>query len=657
MNTPSDRKTLARYGLSVSFLLLMHTAALTMLTVFRVVQLIVLGHMRQTDDSALPALLRGVWFDNVVGCYILVLPLAVVLTAASLGSTAKPWRRFAAWFCGVPTVLAMAVAAANIPYFSYFFRPINSSIFGWFGYAGTTAGMLVGEWSYVLYILLFVVAVAVYTAAVVGIVRLTDRLIAKAAPPAGDWKSRTKAAVLTVLLTALCVFGIRGRMGYNPIKISQAYYCGDAFLNQLGVSPAYYLLTSVMDDMRPENEALRLMDQRQAVDAVRRWLKIDGPVDSAHVLRRVTAGRDSVLRCNVVIILMESMSADLVGALGGRQGLTPTLDSLCHSSLVFTRCYSSGIHTNHGITASLYSFPALMKRNLMKGTVTPHRKGLPTVLHDAGWHTMFFMTHEAQYDNMNAFLRTNGYDDIFAESDYPASERVNAFGVPDRYLFGYALNAIDRVAADGGKPFMATILTVSNHPPFIVPADLVSKQTDPEYQIVEYADRSIGEFLAAARRKPWFDNTLFVLLGDHGKLVAGDGTELPDSYNHIPLIISGPGVQAARNNALATQTDIMPTVLGLMGVGYTSDAFGTDLLIDSHDVVCYTADEQIVARDSTRRFVLKPATGQRFCYRVADDGRQTAAGSTETFADLEQAARAFIQTAWWVEQRRKESME
>lgn len=170
------------------------------------------------------------------------------------------------------------------------------------------------------------------------------------------------------------------------------------------------------------------------------------------------------------------------------------------------------------MTATLYSFPALMFRNLMKGTVTPRRKGIATVLKKFGYENMFFMTHEAQYDNMKAFFQTNGYDDIFSQENYPKSEVVNSFGVSDHFEMGYALNTINQKAKTG-KPFMATILTVSNHPPYIIPDFFKPKTKEKETQIVEYADWAIGDFLKKASREPWYKNTIFVIQADHGKLV------------------------------------------------------------------------------------------------------------------------------------------
>lgn len=153
------------------------------------------------------------------------------------------------------------------------------------------------------------------------------------------------SSLLTIALLTLCLFGIRGRRGYNPIKISEAYYCEDPFLNQLGINPAFNLLTSVLDDLRPENKELRLMHAAEAVAYTRQWLGITGRADSSNVLKRWVIN-DSVhkepqAKANVVVILMESMSGSLLHEFGQKLPLTPTLDTLYQHSLAFTNFYSA----------------------------------------------------------------------------------------------------------------------------------------------------------------------------------------------------------------------------------------------------------------------------------------------------------------------------
>lgn len=607
-------KNSSRFNLLVGYMLCVHLLGLAMLSLFRLAEFFFLNDKisQQGEGNPAEAFLRGGWFDNVVGCYIIVIPLIIGLSVATI---AKSWRwahKGSMIFISFFYILAFAVSASNIPYFAYFAKNINSSIFNWLSYAGTTTGMIVGEKSYWLYIALFLCVSIFYLWCMLKLFRYFDNKINNTKEDCRLLKPIVIRLLITFVLGGLCIFGIRGRVGYNPIKISEAYYCNNSFLNQLGISPSFNLLTSFLDDMRPENKELQLISYAEAISVARESLNIEGKTDSTHVLRRHIKPEVSKLsKPNIIIILMESMSGSFLHSLGQKGNITPVLDSLYHTSWAFTHFYSAGIHTNHGITASLYSFPALMKRNLMKGTVTPKREGLPTVLKANGYQNMFFMTHESQYDNMNAFLRTNGYDYVYAQEDYPIEERVNAFGVSDHFLFDYSLKTIEELNQKG-KPWMATLLTISNHPPYVIPDWFQPRTGNEESQIVEYADWCIGDFLNKARQQAWYDNTIFVILADHGKIVGEIDSELPESYNHVPLMIFGPNIEAKIDEQLAIQVDLMPTILGIIGMEYDFDGFGIDLSREHRRYAFYTADDQIVGRDLHSRYVFTPTTKQEF---------------------------------------------
>ena len=634
-----------KFFLSMAWLLSVHAVSLLVLTLFRLIELVCLhGMITDKTASVATAFLKGVWFDNVTACYVMIVPLAVTLIATALGYTEKVMRKAANWWFFVFYAIVFMASAANTPYFEYFFKNINSSIFEWFGYAATTAGMVFQEKSYILHIALYFLITAGYITSLVYLRRFFDRKIEKCRKDDRFPVAVAMRLAVAVCLSLLCLFGIRGRTGYNPIKISQAYYCDDPFLNQLGINPAFNLLTSALDDMRKENSELHLMPYGEAITAARQSLGITGPVDSMHVMRRMVTTTGEPQKCNVVVILMESMSASLMQTFGQELHLTPTLDSLYNHSLAFTHYYSAGIHTNHGMTASLYSFPALMFRNLMKGTVTPHRTGIPTVLKHYGYHNMFFMTHEAQYDNMKAFFTTNGYDDIYSQEDYPKDEVVNSFGVSDHFLFGYALNKINRQAANK-KPFFATILTISNHPPYVIPSFFKPKTKEPETQIVEYADWSIGDFLKKAEKEPWYKNTIFVIMADHGKLVGKAQTEAPESYNHIPLIIFGPGIPEKHYDGLATQVDVMPTLLSLLNMSYEYDGFGQNVLKTPRPMVFYSADNQVIARNQKMVYVYNPKMQKSFCYLINPDGSLKETSMSAAFKPLQHYVFSMIQTA------------
>ena len=638
---------------SLLWLISIHIVGLLVFSLFRFTEFVCLhSQIVHPEASVFGAFIRGVWFDNVIGCYILLVPLVVAGVAAVVGRSHRLVYRFTAWWFSILYALAFMASAANIPYFAYFFKNINSSIFLWFGYTATTAGMLFEEKSYWLYILLYFLLAGGFVWTVFKLTNIFRKRIEK--QPADSLNVRCIAGrgIVWVLAVLLCLFGIRGRRGYNPIKVSEAYYCDDSFLNQLGINPSFNLLTSVLDDLRKENRELHLMPYAEAISYARASLGIQGKADSNYVLRRRVVSAISPRRHNVVVILMESMSASLLKTFGQPDELTPTLDSLYRCSLAFTNCYSAGIHTNHGLTASLYSFPALMFRNLMKGTVTPHREGIPTILRREGYHNMFFMIHEAQYDNMKAFFSTNGYDDIYSQENYPRDSVVNSFGVGDHFEMDFALGKIN-AAARRHNPFLATILTISNHPPYKVPTWFHARSKEAEKQIVEYADWSIGQFLKAARREPWYRNTVFVIYADHGKMVGKADGELPVSYNHIPLLIFGPDVKPQLYDGLAQQVDIVPTVLGLLGLSYDYDGFGVDLLKTRRQMVFYSADNQVVARDYQHCFVYNPSMQKAFCYDVQPGWKLRESHDTKAFTPLRKYVFAMEQTAQFMLNRQR----
>ncbi|WP_455665628.1 LTA synthase family protein [Phocaeicola sp.] len=605
-----------RFGLSLLYLLTIHVAALLFFFIFRFILFISTEYQfpdNIQNDIALQAVafIRGVWFDNVIACYILILPLVVLWIAGIFNYTAKWLFKSTAIYFICFYSLSFIIAAANIPYFGYFFKTINSSIYNWFGYGATTAGMVFGETSFYFPIFLGIASILLFGW---GVLTLSSYFYRESTKASSTIHITNRISVLLTgaACVGLCLFGIRGRMGYNPIKVSQAYYCEDPFLNQLGVNPVFNLLTSTLDDNRKENRYLHLMPEQEAVANVQKLLHREGIADISPIARKINQTTSPNPK-NVVLIFMESMSANLMNSFGATKQLTPFLDSLYQQSLSFSHFYSAGIHTNHGMYATLYSFPAIMKRNAMKGSVIPIYSGLPTILKDNGYQNLFFMTHESQYDNMNAFFRTNGFDEIYAQENYPAEKVVNSFGVQDDFLYQYALPILNK-KAESGQPFFTVLLSISNHPPYVIPDYFKPHSEKPEDQIVEYADWSIRQFMTEAEKQPWFDNTIFVLLGDHGKLVGSPESEIPQSYNHIPLMIYGKDIQPEIKDNFGGQVDVAPTLLGLLNISYTQNNLGIDLLKEQRPCMFYTADNLIAARDTTHLYIYSPDNKQEFRY-------------------------------------------
>lgn len=612
---------------SIAYLLGIHAAGLGLLGFLRLALYLAGRHfLCDTSAATLGAFVRGLWFDNVIGCYLLLVPLVVVTVAQMAGRWRQGALRLGRWWLVAGWLAALALSAADIPYFLYFFKHLNASIWNWAEYGTTTLGMLLGEPSYYPPLMGFLALAALLVWGTGRTLPQVDTL---------PRRFRPQALLVGLPLVGLCLFGIRGRMGYNPIKVSAAYYCSDAFLNQLGVNPAFNLLTSTLDTFRPENRRLSLMDDHEALALVQRTLQRT-PTEEQPLRFELAPQTDSPAHgCNVVLLFMESMSSQLLG-----RGHTPFLDSLLAQGTYHTNCYSAGNHTNHGLYATLYSYPAIMFRNLMKGTDIPRYSGLPTALREAGYRTLFFMTHESQYDNMNAFFRTNGYDEIHSQENYPKEKVVNSFGVQDDFLYDYALGRLRTVE----RPFLATLLSISNHPPYVIPPYFLPRSPKPEEQIVEYADWALRQFFEAASREPWYGNTLFVLVGDHGKLLDEAENEMPQSLNHVPLLFYRPGQAPRREEGWALQMDVQPTVLSLLGIGAVQNHFGIDLNRQTRPCAVYTADNVVGARSADALYICNPRTGQEMRYR---QGRAVAEEDS-LFHSLKQHLFSTLQAAEYV---------
>ncbi|WP_050702579.1 LTA synthase family protein [Dysgonomonas sp. BGC7] len=631
----------------ISYVISVHVLALIFMTLQRLVLLTTnLQHIADVDSKfswISSALLRGIWFDNVIACYISILPL-VALSIVGLCNIAKKavFNGFNIYYIVIYT-LVFAIGIADIPYFNYFFKHLNSSIFNWNEEGGTTARMILEEASYYIYMVLFVIAIISFGYLVFMI---SKKLLRKEQQNLKSKQYLIYVPTCLILIT-LCIFGIRGRFGYNPIKTSQAYFCDNSFLNQLGINPSFYFMRDVIESSKSHYNVDSLITESEAITIVQKALNAPHNGEGESPIVREVVAEGEAKKMNVVVILMESMSYDLLKIRENGKEITPYLNSLLEKSYFFENFYSAGTHTNHGILATLYGLPALFDRNMMKNVDIPLCEGLPYILQQQNYRTMFFMTHEAQYDNMNAFLLENGIEEIYSQENYPREKRRNSFGVADDYLFEYGLDKINEKSKDK-KPFFATLLTVSNHPPYIVPDEFKATSNDPQYQIVAFADNAIRQFMEKAEKEEWFANTVFVLLGDHGKIVGSQTYEMPLSYNHIPCIIYSPAFDNApqRLHQLGGQVDVLPTLLGLLNHSYENNTFGVDLFKTNRPYMFFSSDDALGCISPQYFYTYNFKAKVEGLYKYAENSAENMASAHRQEADsMRTYSAAMFQTA------------
>jgi phosphoglycerol transferase MdoB-like AlkP superfamily enzyme len=301
--------------------------------------------------------------------------------------------------------------------------------------------------------------------------------------------------------------------------------------------------------------------------------------DALDTLRYVH-NRGTELRPNVIQITVESLSADFLSIFNHASNLTPNLAEIAAQSLVFDNFYATGTRTDRGMEALTLSIPPTPGRSIVKRPRNEDLFTLGSVFRAKGYDTAFIYGGYGYFDNMNTFFGRNGYRVVdrnsVARSDITFA---NAWGACDDDLFRWTLREADTSAASG-KPFHYFVMTTSNHRPYTFPEgriDLPSK-TSGRAGAVKYTDYAIGQFLRDAATKPWFKNTVFVIVADHCASSAGKA-ELPVQNYHIPLIIYAPGGQIAPGHikTLTSQMDYAPTLLGLLNWNYPSRFFGHDV--------------------------------------------------------------------------------
>jgi phosphoglycerol transferase MdoB-like AlkP superfamily enzyme len=302
--------------------------------------------------------------------------------------------------------------------------------------------------------------------------------------------------------------------------------------------------------------------------------------DQAGGIRRYVALSGQPNDYNLVIVTVESLSARYLGSFGDKGGLTPNLDALAKESLAFTRFYATGTRTDRGLEAITLSVPPTPGRSIVKriGRESGYAS-LGQQLAFRGYDVAFIYGGRGYFDNMNAFFSGNGYR-IVDQSSVPEAEIhfKNAWGMADEDLFAQTIKVADQDHA-AGKPFFLQLMTTSNHRPYTYPDGRIDIPSGHGRDgAVKYTDYAIGRFIAEARKKPWFDRTIFVIVADHTAGSAGK-EDLPVANYHIPLFILAPTIIKPRTyDAVASQIDIAPTLLGLLKVSYSSSFFGHDLL-------------------------------------------------------------------------------
>ena len=597
-----------------------------------------------TAWEVIQAFIMGVRFDIVSIGYVISAPTVILAIFSFFGRKSRLFEQIYTWFLTICFTITFGICAADIPYFDQFFDRFNITAFEWMA-TGDSAFVFKMIWEEPTYILMMLPVLAC------GFVFwfFANRIMKRST----GWESvgYVRYSICTLLMGGLIFLGMRGRVNEkSPIMVGTAYFCNNAMLNQLGLNPNFTLARSWLDSKDPDNKKVRFMPDDEAIALVQQNLGIENPDPEFPIARiedfsttPIGSGRNDG-EYNVIVVIMEGMSYNKTAHGGNTRNLTPFLDELMDKSLSFSNCYTSGTHTYCGIYTTFVSYPVIFRNQALKRIPVLQYDCIAATLQKNGYQTAYFTTHDKEFDNVAGFLSLNGVERIVSQADYPMSEVKTTLGVPDDFMFRFSMDVYDEMYANG-KPFFAAMMTASDHGPFYIPDYFEPRSEEIKYQITEYADWSLRRFIELASEKPWFDNTLFVFVADHGAALDTDYS-IPLSYFHSPLVFYMPKhMQAVENECIASQMDVFPTVMGVLGKSYVNNTFGIDLLNENRRYAYFMGDDKYGVLDSEWLLINKPADDQVGLYRYVEKEKKN---YISEYPEMAEEMRKYGESAWQV---------
>lgn len=368
---------------------------------------------------------------------------------------------------------------------------------------------------------------------------------------------------------------------------------------ELSKTGIYSFFSAFRNNELPYDRFYPQIDIKKAFALTRSRLNGKGAVFSAspYSINRTVAGRGVSVKPNVVMVVVESLSADFMEQFGNKNALTPVLDSIARDGIVFSRMYATGTRTVRGMEALSLAVPPTPGNSIVRRKNNGGLSTIGSIFREKGYKTTFFYGGDGYFDNMNQYFGSNGFDivdrggRIGAGDSYNTKRTIlkdsevtfeNAWGVSDGDLFGAVIRDADS-RADTGQPFYDFVMTTSNHRPFTYPNGTIDIPSGTGRDgAVKYSDYAIGEFLSKAARKAWFKNTVFIFVGDHCASSAGKN-EINIAKYHVPAIIYNlTGARPQKLDMMCSQIDLYPTLFGFLEWSYQSSNFGWDVRDDRY---------------------------------------------------------------------------
>lgn len=394
-------------------------------------------------------------------------------------------------------------------------------------------------------------------------------------------------------LAAILILGwfMYGFLTAAPLDFFRAFNLNDEFKSNLALNPMQNFFTTLRF-RSPDHHT----QAKEYYPVMKEFLNLpEGRKGAYSPYARYALPGPQSLECqpNIVLVICESFSMYKSSMSGNPLNSTPYFNQLCRQGVFFEKCFSPSFGTARGVFATITGIPDVQLGKF--STRNEESVNQRTIINDLeGYDKFYFIGGRSQFNNFSGLIKNIHGVKIFEEGSFKAP-KINVWGISDKNLF---LEAND-VLKKQNKPFFAIIQTADNHRPFNIPvedSDFVAPVIHPdtllhygfesqkEFNAFSYTDYCFKKFMEAARKEPYFENTVFVFVGDHG--VEGNSDQMyPAAWKeqrlgdeHVPLLFYAPGLLSPQwRKETVSQIDVLPTIAGLLPQPYTNTTLGRDL--------------------------------------------------------------------------------
>lgn len=396
-------------------------------------------------------------------------------------------------------------------------------------------------------------------------------------------RPKTWLTILAVLVT----FGVFSFLYYGPPFWRLTTFSSEVMLNQAASNGVYTLVKSYSinhkahGDMFPFEEQKVLEDMDENLAFI--FSQEETPVGSmAPTLRKFMHPDYIETPKNIIIVISESFSATLTGAIGqDERSYAPCYDSICREGVLFTHCFSNGPRTQHGIVSVLSGFPSVIGSSLIRRREANSFFTIADAVRQEGYETNFIHGGNLDYDDMRDYLRQGNFQHIYGVEDFDTWKFKNDWGVCDEDLFDFAFQRIK----EAKQPHLTVILTMSNHLPYDIPPEFAKLHPEVAgFQDLKasyyYADYAFGSFIDQIKTLPEYENTLVLHVADHGEVYSQ--ADRPFRMFHVPALLLNGSRRNTVFDAVCSQMDIVPTLLSEMGFKGAFPCIGRNLFAEDY---------------------------------------------------------------------------